>query len=142
VPFGGAEHDWSALELGAWLASATSAPLKLLGAAGATDETSAVKRRLDDAGMLVRDFAGITTDSIVVEDGRAGILEAAGGARLLVVGLSERWKEEGLGETRSQLARSSAAPILFVRRGQRAGALAPRDDFTRFGWSSAGLPSR
>ena len=23
VPFGGAEHDWSALELGAWLASAT-----------------------------------------------------------------------------------------------------------------------
>ena len=33
VPFGGAEHDWAALELGAWLASATGAPLKLLGAA-------------------------------------------------------------------------------------------------------------
>jgi Kef-type K+ transport system membrane component KefB len=142
VPFGGADHDWSALELGAWLSSGTGAPLKLLGAAGATDEAPAVKRRLQDAGMLVRDVAGIATDPIVVEDGRQGILQAARGARLLVVGLSERWKEEGLGETRSQLARSSAAPILFVRRGQRAGALAPRDDFTRFGWSSAGLANR
>jgi hypothetical protein len=89
--------------------------------------------------MLVRDFAGITTDPIVIENGREGILAAARGARLLVVGLSERWKQEGLGETRSQLARSSAAPILFVRRGQRAGALAPRDNFTRFSWSSAGI---
>ena len=81
-------------------------------------------------------------NSIVIEDGREGILAAARGARLLVVGLSERWKQEGLGETRSQLARSSAAPILFVRRGQRAGALAPRDNFTRFNWSSAGLAKR
>ena len=38
VPFGGVEHDWAALELGAWIASATGAPLKLLGAAGSTDE--------------------------------------------------------------------------------------------------------
>jgi hypothetical protein len=138
VPFGGAEHDWSALELGAWLASATGASLKLLGAAGATDETQAVQRRLDDAGLLVREFAGVLSSGIVVEHGRAGLLEAARGAGLLVVGLSERWKTEGLGETRSALARSSAAPVLFVRRGQRAGALAPRDDFTRFSWSRAG----
>ena len=32
VPFGGAEHDWAALELGAWLAASTGAPLRLLGA--------------------------------------------------------------------------------------------------------------
>jgi Kef-type K+ transport system membrane component KefB len=139
IPFGGAEHDWSALELGAWLASATGAPLKLLGAAGTTDESPAVRRRLDDAGLLVRDFSGVATNSVVVENGREGILDAARGAGLLVVGLSESWKEEGLGETRSQLARSSVAPILFVRRGTRPGALAPRDDFTRFGWSSAGM---
>ena len=31
VPFGGAEHDWAALELGSWLAASTGAPLKLLG---------------------------------------------------------------------------------------------------------------
>ena len=38
VPFGGAEHDWAALELGAWLAAATGAPLRLLGAAGEGEE--------------------------------------------------------------------------------------------------------
>ena len=31
VPFGGAEHDWAALELGAWIAAVHSAPLHLLG---------------------------------------------------------------------------------------------------------------
>ncbi len=31
VPFGGGEHDWAALELGAWLASALRSPLKLVG---------------------------------------------------------------------------------------------------------------
>ena len=142
VPFGGAEHDWSALELGAWLASATGASLTLLGATRAGDEAVMVKRRLDDAGLLVREFAGVVTESIVVIEGRDGILAAARGARLLVVGLSERWREEGLGEIRAQLARSSAAPVLFVRRGQRVGALAPRDDFTRFSWSSAGMAER
>jgi nucleotide-binding universal stress UspA family protein len=138
VPFGGAEHDWSALELGAWLAAANNAPLKLLGAAGNSDETPTVKRRLDDAGLLVRDFSGVNTASIVVEDGRQGILQASRTARLLVVGVSERWKQEGLGEARSYLARSSEIPVLFVRRGLKAGALAPREDFTRFSWSSAG----
>ena len=38
IPFGGAEHDWAALELGAWLAAATGAPLQLLGAAGQSSE--------------------------------------------------------------------------------------------------------
>jgi len=99
-----------------------------------------VRRRLDDAGLLVRDFSGVEANSVVVDSGGDGILAAARGAGLLVVGLSERWKEEGLGEMRSQLARSSAAPILFVRRGTRPGALAPRDNVTRFGWSSAGMP--
>jgi hypothetical protein len=140
VPFGGAEHDWSALELGAWLAAAAGATLELLGVAraGSGDDEAAVRRRLDDAGLLVRDFAGVVTDSVVVSD-REGMLAAARVARLLVVGLSERWREEGMGETRSALARSSAAPILFVRRGARTGALAPREDFTRFSWSSVGL---
>jgi hypothetical protein len=72
-----AGHDWSAVELGAWLASATGAPLRLLGAAGATDETTAVKRRLADAGMLVHEFAGVRKDTLVVDGGRDGILAAA-----------------------------------------------------------------
>ena len=36
VPFGGAEHDWAALELGAWIAAVRGAPLRLLSSAGAT----------------------------------------------------------------------------------------------------------
>src|SRR5918994_2004765 len=35
VPFGGAEHDWAAVELGAWFARANQAPLRLAGAAAA-----------------------------------------------------------------------------------------------------------
>src|SRR3712207_3945565 len=44
VPFGGAEHDWAALELGAWLASQTGAPLRMLGAAGEGDDATRVTR--------------------------------------------------------------------------------------------------
>jgi Kef-type K+ transport system membrane component KefB len=138
VPFGGAEHDWAALELGAWIASATEAPLKMLGATGDTDERTRVTRLLGDAGMLVQQFAGISAEPVVAEPGREGILAAAEGAGLLVIGLSDRWRREGLGSTRTEIARSAPAATIFVRRGMRAGALAPREDVTRFTWSSAG----
>ena len=55
-----------------------------------------------------------------------------------MIGLSDRWREEGLGPTRSEIARTAPAPVLFVRRGTRPGALAPREDVTRFTWSRAG----
>ncbi len=139
VPFGGAEHDWAALELGAWIASATGAPLKMLGAAGDSDEHTRVSRLLGDAGLLVQQYAGISADPLVAEPGGEGILQAAEGAGLLVIGLSERWRKEGLGPTRSEIARSAPAPVMFVRRGVRPGALAPREDVTRFGWSAAGI---
>ena len=133
VPFGGAEHDWAALELGAWIASANGAPLKLLGAAGETDERAKVTRLLGDAGLLVQQYAGISAMPMVAEPGREGIVDAAAGAGLLVIGLSERWRDEGLGPTRSEIAKAAPAPVLFVRRGVRPGALAPREDVTRFG---------
>jgi Kef-type K+ transport system membrane component KefB len=139
VPFGGAEHDWAALELGAWIASANNAPLKLLGAAGETEERTKVTRLLGDAGLLVQQYAGVSALPVVAESGREGVVEAAAGAGLLVVGLSERWRDEGLGPTRSEIAKAAPAPVLFVRRGVRPGALAPRDDVTRFGWSVAGM---
>jgi hypothetical protein len=74
----------------------------------------------------------------MAEPGREGIIEAAEGSGLLVLGLSERWKQEGLGPTRSEIAKGAPAPTLFVRRGLRPGALAPRGDVTRFTWSSPG----
>jgi Kef-type K+ transport system membrane component KefB len=138
VPFGGAEHDWSALELGSWLAAATGAPLRLLGAAGSTEEGTSVTRILADAGLLAQQATGIHTEPLVVEGGRDGIIAAAAGAGLLVVGLSERWRREGLGPTRSEIARAAPAPVLFVRRGTRPGLFASHEDVTQFKWSMAG----
>jgi Kef-type K+ transport system membrane component KefB len=135
VPFGGAEHDWAAVELGAWLAAATSAPLRLLG-------TAEGQRSLANASLLVQQFAGVTAAPVIAEPGEAGVETAAAGAGLLVIGLSERWRTEGLGPTRSDIARAAPAPILFVRRGSRPGALAPRTDVTRFAWSSPSLSAR
>lgn len=139
VPFGGAEHDWAALELGSWLAAGTAAPLKLLGAAGQTDEGKSVTPMLADASLLAQRATGIATEPLVVTGGREGILAAATGAGLLVLGLSDRWRREGLGPTRSEIVRAAPVPVLFVRRGTRPGVFAPRDDLTRFQWSMAGV---
>ncbi|HTU86063.1 MAG TPA: cation:proton antiporter [Solirubrobacteraceae bacterium] len=141
VPFGGAEHDWAALELGSWLAAASGAPLKLLGAAGQTDEGKSVTRMLADAGLLVQQATGIATEPLVVAGGRDGIVDAATGAGLLVLGLSDRWRHEGLGTTRSAIAKAAPAPVLFVRRGTRPGLFAPKENVTQFRWSMAGGPS-
>ncbi len=140
VPFGGAEHDWSALELGSWLAAATGAPLKLLGAAGQTEEGKSVTRLLADAGLLVQQTTGVATEPLVAAAGRDGIVAAAEGVGLLVIGLSDRWRREGLGPTRSEIARAAPAPVLFVRRGTRPGVFAPRETMTQFKWSMAGPP--
>jgi Kef-type K+ transport system membrane component KefB len=140
VPFGGAEHDWAALELGAWLSSATGAPLRLLGAAGEGEEDAS--RLLATASLLVQRFVGVAAEPLLAEPGREGLLRAAAGAGLLVIGLSDRWREEGLGPVRHEIAAAAPAPILFVRRGLRPGALAPRTDVTQFTWShvGAGMP--
>jgi K+:H+ antiporter len=141
VPFGGAEHDWAALELGSWLAAANGAPLKLLGAAGQTDEGKSVTRLLADAGLLVQQATGIATEPLVVAGGRDSIVAAADQAGLLVLGLSDRWRKEGLGPTRSAIAKAATVPVLFVRRGSRPGLFAPKENVTQFKWSMVGGPS-
>jgi Kef-type K+ transport system membrane component KefB len=137
VPFGGAEHDWAALELGSWLSASTGAPLRLLGAAGQSDEKS-VTRMLADAGLLVQQTTGVATEPVVADPGRDGIVAAAAGAGLLVIGMSDRWRREGLGPTRSEIAKAAPAPVLFVRRGTRPGIFAARDNATQFKWSLTG----
>jgi Kef-type K+ transport system membrane component KefB/nucleotide-binding universal stress UspA family protein len=139
VPFGGAEHDWAALELAAWTCAATGAPLELLGAAGQVEERARVSRLLGDAGLLVQQYAGVSATPLVAEPGRDRVIDAAGHAGLLVIGLSSRWQREGLGRVRSEIAKAAPAPVLFVRRGIRPGALAPREDVTRFTWSAPAL---
>jgi Kef-type K+ transport system membrane component KefB len=139
VPFGGGDHDWAALELAAWIASSTDAPLKLIGAGNGEGDASRV---LDSASLVVRQLAGIETEPVLVNLSNGGIVAATEGAGLLVVGLSDRWKSEGLGPVRAAIAKAAPAPILFVRRGARPGALAPRTgDVTKFAWSRVGPSS-
>jgi Kef-type K+ transport system membrane component KefB len=143
VPFGGADHDWAALELAAWIAAASGAPLRLLGSSGQREDGRDASGLLANAALIVQQFAGIAAEPVLAEPGRDGILAATAGAGLLMIGLSERWRKEGLGETRRAIARSAPAPIVFVRRGERPGALAPSTELTRFGWSTAGIgPAR
>jgi Kef-type K+ transport system membrane component KefB len=136
TPFGGGDHDYAALELASWISSATGAPLKLLGASG--NGSGDASRLLASASLVVQQLAGIATEPVLVNMQGDGLLQATHGAGLLVIGLSDRWRSEGLGELRSQIAKAAPAPILFVRRGTRAGALAPRGDVTKFAWSRVG----
>jgi hypothetical protein len=136
VPFGAAWHDWAALELGAWVARATGAPLRLIGAAsdGREDGRDA-SRLLADASLIVQRITGVAAEPLLANPGRTELMALADGAGLLVAGLSERWRQEGLGRMRGVLVESPPAPTALVRRGPRPGGLAPPETLTRFGWS-------
>ena len=139
VPFGASSNDWAALELGAWLAQATRSPLRLIGAAGAGRKHGRdASRLLADASLIVQRTAGVAAEPLLARSGRAGVVALAEGAGLLVVGLSERWRQEGLGRMRGELAEAPPAPTVFVRRGPRPGGLAPAETRTRFSWSLMG----
>jgi DNA-binding SARP family transcriptional activator len=136
TPFGGVEHDWSAIEVAAWLAKSLGTTLRLLGT-----ESDAVRGRRDAsrllarASMLVQQVVGIVTEPVLVPAGEEGVLDAARDARLLVVGLSDRWRSEGIGPVRLAVATGTAVPILFVRRGLRPSGIAPPETLTRFTWT-------
>jgi hypothetical protein len=133
VPFGAAQHDWAALELGAWIARAYGAPLQLVGSVAGEERDAS--RLLADASLILQRTAGVSAEPVLAEPGPTGMLAAAERARMLVVGLSERWRREGLGDTRTTLAERAAAPVLLVARGPRPGGLAPPETRTRFTWS-------
>jgi DNA-binding SARP family transcriptional activator len=132
VPFAGAEHDWSAIELGAWLAGGWEVPLRLAGPAieGGKDAS----RLLASASLAVQRALRVAAEPLLIEPGPVGLVAAAGEAAIAVVGLSDRWRREGLGEARGALARSGR-PMLLVRKGLRPGGLAPTENLTRFTWS-------
>jgi DNA-binding SARP family transcriptional activator len=138
TPFGGAEHDWSAIELAAWLASSLGTTLRLLG----TEADPAIGRRdasrlLARASLLLQQVVGIVTEPRLIRPGEASVVEAAADAQLLVVGLSDRWREEGLGAFRATVATTAHAPVLFVRAGLHPRGIAPSRTMTRFTWTQA-----
>jgi DNA-binding SARP family transcriptional activator len=137
VPFGGHQHDWAAVELGAWFAASVGSPLQLIGTR--TDLSTGrrdASRLLGHASLALQRGLGITAEPVLVDPGTDGIVAAADGAALVVVGLSDRFAREGLGASRIEIARRSAAPVVFVRRGLRPGGLAPPRALTRFTWSA------
>jgi len=142
TPFGGADHDWSAIELAAWLAASLGTTLRLLGAEAdpARDRRDA-SRLLARASLLVQQVVGIVTEPWLIPPGVNGVVQAAAGARLLVVGLSDRWRAEGVGIVRAAVAADSGVPVLFVRRGLRPGGIAPAETLTRFTWTLGAQPA-
>jgi nucleotide-binding universal stress UspA family protein len=134
VPFIGAEHDWSAIELGAWIARSRAMPLRL---AGPVEGRRDASRLLASASLAVQRALGVQAEPLLVEPGADGLIEVADDAALIVVGLSDRWKRAGLGSVRGTLVTRARPPALIVRRGLRPGPLAPSDRVTRFPWSIA-----
>ena len=136
VPFGGASHDWAAVELGAWLALTTGAPLRLAGASDGYGGRDA-SRLLASASLAVQHALGVPAEPLLVAPD-ADALVAAADSSIVAVGLTERWRREGLGRSRTALAARASAPTVLVRRGVRPGGLAPRESDTRFTWTLAG----
>ena len=136
VPFGGVEHDWSAIELAAWLAASLGTTLRLLGTqANPAQGRRDASRLLARASLLVQQVIGIAAEPVLVRAGEQGVIEAAHDGRLLVLGLSDRWRSEGIGQARLAVATRARLPILFVRRGLRPSGIAPPQTLTRFTWT-------
>jgi DNA-binding SARP family transcriptional activator len=133
VPFTGAVHDWAAVEIGAWLARGMGVPLHMAGAASDREGRDA-SRLLASASIAVQRALGVPAEPVLIDPNPAALTAAAVGCGVVVVGLSERWRSEGLGEARRALT-NVAQPVVLVRRGQRASGVAPRHAATRFTWT-------
>ena len=134
MPFGGGEHDWAALELGAWIASATGAPLRLVGTrADPRSGRRDASRLLADASLAVQRVVEVDAAPLLADPD--GLVDAVAGGGLVVIGISPRWRHEGIGAARRALVRAARPPVLLVHRGPRPGLLAPRESRTRFTWT-------
>jgi DNA-binding SARP family transcriptional activator len=134
VPFGGSTHDWAALEIGAWLSTATGASLRLVGLRARPGRRDA-SRLLADASLAVQRIVGLESEPLLVEPSELALAAAVDRAALVVIGISPRWKHEGVGAVRHALVRDARPPILLVHAGPRPGGLAPRESRSRFSWS-------
>ena len=135
VPFGGGEHDWAALALGAWLASCRATPLRLVGARadlrrGGRDAS----RLLADAAISVQRIVGIDAEPQLIDPDPQSLVAAAASATIVVMGLTGKWHLEGLGEARRALLRGHR-PTLLLNQGPRPSVLAPAGSRSRYTWT-------
>ena len=92
-------------------------------------------RLLANASIAIQRTVGVAAEPLLVAPDPGSLADAAGGMGLVVVGLSRRWQQEGLGPARSALVSRGAGATLLVRRGLRPGGLAPSGHETRFTWT-------
>ena len=133
VLFAGGDHDWTAVEIGAWIAGAHGVPLRLAGPAEGAERDAS--RALANASLAVQRALGIAAEPLLLAPAPQAVLTAAEEAGIVVVGLPERMHRDGLGRVRGALAAEAQPPALLVRRGLRPGGLAPRESLTRFTWT-------
>jgi hypothetical protein len=132
VPFTGADHDWTAVEIGAWLARALGVALRL---AGPREGPRDASRLLADASLAVQRALGVPAEPLLVDPSPEALVEATRDATVVITGLSDRWRTDGIGRSRSALVDVARRPVLLVRSGLRPGGLAPRESYTRFTWT-------
>jgi DNA-binding SARP family transcriptional activator len=136
VPFGGGEHDWAALELGARLASATGGSLSLVGTkAESSSGRRDASRLLADASLATQRVVGVEARPVLAEPTEDALVSSVESAALVVAGISPRWRGEGIGAMRRALVRRARPPVLIVHRGPRPSVLAPREARTHFTWT-------
>jgi hypothetical protein len=133
VPFGGAIHDWAAAEIGALLARAEGATLRLLGVDTGGEDAS---RLLANVALALQRAVSIDAEPVLARPGSGGLAAAVQGCDVVVMGLSDRWRAEGLGPVRAALV-DAVRDVVLVRRGLRPGPLEAPDARHRLAWSTA-----
>jgi hypothetical protein len=139
VPFGAAELDRRPVVLGAWAAAALGTRVRLLGtAADASLGRRDASRTLAAGALAIQRAFGVAAEPVLVRPAAEELIAAAEDAALLVLGLSPRWRTEGVGELRRALVTGAPVASVLVKAGRRPGGLAPAEAATRFTWSLAG----
>ncbi len=105
VPFGGGNHDWAALEVGA------RSDVRR----GRRDAS----RLLADAALSVQRVVGVDAEPQLIDADADSLVAAGDSATIVVTGLSPTWRRQGLGEARRALIRSRR-PTLLLHRGPAA----------------------
>ena len=134
VPFAGTEHDWSAIELGAWLAGSWQVPLRLAGPAveGGRDSS----RLLASASLAVQRALGVAAEPLLVEPGPARsspLPRTRDDGRRPVRALAQGRSRPDAGR-----ARRYGHPRSSCERDSGRGASRPPENLTRFTWSIRG----
>ena len=127
VPYGAGFHEHAGLDLALRLAKTAGANVHLLGGGG--DEESVSLTLAEEAAGSYERYGVWTTSESVSGDAVGCILAEAAESDLVVLGVSERWADEGkgsLGRLRDVVAGATTTPLLVVRRHGQTARRGPR----------------